>query len=311
MLQSALGWSLLGKVRIVPLWIGTKANPADAPSREQALEPPSETPAWAKIFYPPAASNFAFAQEKGRKYFIEFWAGFAGLSRAVANEGLLCLTPPEAYTQRGYDKYFDLLRPSVQARYLQWADEGLLGGAHFGIPCLTWGNLFRLWQGGTRTRLCPRGAGLSEKEAIGNVELDFLLEMSQRILDSGGWITIENPLASYLKFDPTIQRWLADGTLHFYSMDQCAFGLRSPAAAAHREVWKKATFFLCSSVAFAYLCRRCDGRHLHTPLKGQIRVGGRSHCRTKLAARYPTPLCQCYARCAAAAAVEHAAPHFR
>jgi len=46
-LRQSLGWAVLGRVKLVPSWIGTKVNPADDPSRDAPLRTPDPVPAWA------------------------------------------------------------------------------------------------------------------------------------------------------------------------------------------------------------------------------------------------------------------------
>jgi hypothetical protein len=46
LLRKAVGLSVAGRIVIVNLWVGTKWNPADAPSRERPMEHPGPIPKW-------------------------------------------------------------------------------------------------------------------------------------------------------------------------------------------------------------------------------------------------------------------------
>ena len=54
--RSSLGWSVLGRIRLCPIWIGTESNPSDDPSRDVRL--PKPAPAWfssdSNVFAPPS-----------------------------------------------------------------------------------------------------------------------------------------------------------------------------------------------------------------------------------------------------------------
>ena len=45
-LRAAMGWSVLGFLKLIPLWVPTFVNPADYPSRFKPLPPPSEVAQW-------------------------------------------------------------------------------------------------------------------------------------------------------------------------------------------------------------------------------------------------------------------------
>ena len=64
-----------------------------------------------------------------------------------------------------------------------------------------------------------------------------------------------------------------------------------------RERWKKPTYFAVSHDSFESLGRICAGNHEHTHVRGSMRFNNRRVNRSKLAGRYPFPLCVAYARC--------------
>ena len=143
------------------------------------------------------------------------------------------------------------------------------------------------------------GGGKNQREVHDNGDVAFMCHLIRLIVAAGGWVTVENPLSSYMKYHPDLRSLLDDGTLRMIVFDQCQYGLRAPKG-AQPEVWKKPTFLLATHGAFEKLARRCPGHHVHTPIQGSVRVHGRHYTRSALASKYPSKLCHAYCACAVA-----------
>ena len=117
-----------------------------------------------------------------------------------------------------------------------------------------------------------------------------------KVLRSGGWITVANPLSSHLWKLPCVRALQAAAEMSLYRIDMCAFGLQSPPMSENREYWQKSTGLLASAPCFEKLQRVCRGLHAHSMLKGCLRVGGKSVSRSQLAAKFPSIFCAEYAR---------------
>ena len=127
-----------------------------------------------------------------------------------------------------------------------------------------------------------------------------MLDFVEAVLQTGGWITIENPFTSLLFCMPEILEGIQSGKWNLVYMDQCCHGLRSPLGVTPQEIWKKPTYFLVTSDCFNQLKVRCQGNHTHTPVLGKVKVFGKSCARSMLAGRYPELLANRYASCALA-----------
>jgi hypothetical protein len=143
----------------------------------------------------------------------------------------------------------------------------------------------------------PLGDGSRSDEGQGNLEVAFMAKFARRVLDAGGFFSFEQPKMSYMLSHPDIKQ-LIDDFQHIYEcvyVDQCAYGLGSPAGASPKEYWKKPTNFHCFRMPLAAsLHRECRGKHIHTHVQDRICVYGRAVARSKLAAAYPKALCEAY-----------------
>ena len=156
-----------------------------------------------------------------------------------------------------------------------------------------------MFNGGSRTSSNPLGDGSQKAESLANDSVDWLCDMLEALVLTQAVFTIENPARSLIFAHPRLASICLKYNLLFVYVDQCQYGLRSPEANSEGrfEIWKKPTFIVSNSAHFLSVERRCKHLHDHVRLKGHIRVGGRTHARTKLAGRYPVPLCRKLAAC--------------
>ena len=72
------------------------------------------------------------------------------------------------------------------------------------------------------------------------------------------------------------------GKLPVYTvdLDQCMFGLRSPAGVSPAEIWKKGTTILSNNPGVKQIVRTGNHTHLHTPIFGAVKVRGKSVLRS-------------------------------
>ena len=117
-----LNWGLL--------WTGTKANPADAPSRHLQLPKPTKMPAWLVDAFGKSQGRTA---EKDRTCECrEYFAGFGGLSEAI-NRTFLSCQPFEAHRGHGYQMHEDLERQEVIDKEIELMKKGEVVYGHFGV----------------------------------------------------------------------------------------------------------------------------------------------------------------------------------
>jgi hypothetical protein len=279
-------------------WVGTKHNPADDPSRDAALR--NSVP-WDDAHGPcpyssPSADSLRESAPKADSDlqiwdFVEFFAGHAGISQNLIKQGWKCCAI-EAYPEKGiYVSEHDLDLPEVQNLWLARAQNKQIRSCHFGIVCTTWGALHMLFNGGTRSRDKPLGDGSKPNEVNANKSVAWMCQMLTILLAVGSFFTIENPARSILFYHPRIVELVRLYSLTYVYFDQCEYGLRSPLGSEPREIWKKPTYILSNSPVVSGLHRTCKGMHTHTWIKGQVRVKGKYHTRSKLAGAYPVPLC--------------------
>ena len=121
------------------------------------------------------------------------------------------------------------------------------------IPCRTWGILARSITKGSRRKETPLGDGTLPSEVAANAEAEFMMDMVQVVLHSGGWVTIENPFTSLLFSIPRLAKLISDNIFYNVCFDQCCFGLGCPPGVRPKEVWKKPSFFCVSDNCFDVL----------------------------------------------------------
>ncbi len=180
------------------------------------------------------------------------------------------------------------------------AKSGSVSWAHLGIPDVSWSPM-RALSIGTRHKGRPLGDGTREEERIANGEVVFALVFMKAVLAAGGFVTFVNPSSSLVWWHPKILSFVRrTPALSIVDLDQCQFGLGSPPGLSSQEFWKKGTRVLTNFPSLEPLGKTCAGLHIHTPLRGTIKIYGKHVSRAKLASAYPPQLSGELARLAAA-----------
>ena len=138
-----MGWQVLGRKALANFRNGTKENPSDDPSRDVPLRAPSPAPKWAIPLLAPSETprpDADFLPWELRSV-LEAYAGKAGLSSAMARDGLLVEDPLEAYpSKHAYIAWCDVKDLKTRARIINKIRSKSVRYLHFGITCTTWGS---------------------------------------------------------------------------------------------------------------------------------------------------------------------------
>ena len=241
-----------------------------------------------------------------RKYFLDLFAGEAGVSKAVQKLG---------YSARVFDikngLEQDLTSRKVQNRIIREIKRKRIFAVMLAPVCTSF-SVARDRTKVIRNRQYPWGIPqqyLTEKERasirLGNQCFKACLRI-MRVLDQYKVpYVLENPASSKAWFIPQIQAHIRQQHIQFITNDFCQFGAR----------WKKATSYICGHIDaldLARLQRRCSGR-------GYCSRTGRPHVQltgshpsgvpmTKFAEPYPPSLCTALSHVLTAHV--HTADHF-
>lgn len=233
LLRSCLVWETSSLRRISNLWVGTKWNPSDHPSRRKPIPAPSPAPDWLqdhcrnllkeslpaglRHLAQPSTTNASSSQchhkltgstigqsgkpvREPQRYLKEWFAGRGKLSAVCRASGRWHIRrPEEAFPSGGYNQACDILLDDVFRRAKQEARAARGEHWHFGIPCDSFSILNVNLNGGTRTRACPSGNGSLDREIIGNKILQRTLLLIRLLLQHNtNTFTLENPISSFL-----------------------------------------------------------------------------------------------------------------
>ena len=298
--------------------VDTKSNPADAPSRKQALPKPEIAPEWLETLLPREKVDASWSEKipMSARMFREGFAGCGNLSRHMLKQGIPVARPQEPYpasqnqrrkSQR-YIRVNDLMCPDVYACVEREIDFGLYTYYHFGICCGGWGKANEM-NGGTRTMECPMGGGkgkeVLEREMLANEMAVAVCKLCVRLYTPGCFFSLENPLTSHLWLsDPFLDlRAVCGDHLVLVDFHQCQFGLRLPGSKAN-QFCKKATRIATNMATLSQLSRFCPGvsaAHAHDVAWGAVKVRGKWLSKAAAAGQYPDQLCHEWSLLAAAA----------
>ena len=123
---------------------------------------------------------------------------------------------------------------------------------HLGTPCSTWINLYRKPSSpNTRTLENLWGLGRSRAEIAGNKTMRFSLAMIHEQIVSGGWVSLETPLGSWIVELPQIKAWIKEGTLFQVHFSACSYlppGMRykKPTIIVTNAPWAKGLASQCT-----------------------------------------------------------------
>ena len=246
-------------------------------------------------------------------FFLEIFAGKAGITEAVALQGTPVLPPIDIEVSAMVVEPFDVVDLDRWQKVVSYATARLIFFAHCGTPCNTYSSA-RQDDGGPpplRSSEWPMGLPtLSEFNAalvfLGNVFLFKSVELCSLVFWAGGDFSIENPLLSLLFLTDSMQQLSRDTRALALDFDQCAFGAPS----------RKPTRLLCSTELLHDVQVACPGGHKHIKLKGKVwdATQQRMVFKTKQAQIYPWALCATIAQAVASLAedpTQHLHPSFQ
>ena len=269
---------------------------------------------------PPSQPSFSWSQGPSGipilhahgPYFLELFAGTAGLSEAAQLRGVPILPPVDIVRSPMVPEAVDVVDVLTWNTVLQVLTLGLVFFLHCGTPCNTFTAARKLDGGPPPLRSHAQPMGLDELSQdnqclvlLGNLFLSRTVEACLLVFMFGGDFTIENPLLSLIWVTSIMQQLVHDTRALALDFDQCAFGALS----------LKPTRLECSTELLDDVQVRCPGGHRHVKLKGKVwdPKTGKWVFRTKGAQVYPWILCATMAEAVAALyedALAHLAPSF-
>ena len=263
---------------------------ASAPSgRKTADSEPFTVPGWSQL-----TEDFTILRSHG-PFFLEIFAGQAGITEAVQLMGVPALPPVDVVVSDLVSEAADVLELAVGETIMAIIAARLVFLLHCGTPCNTF-TAARKDDGGPpplRSRDAPLGLpGLSwQNQALvfmGNLFLIRTCEACTLVFNLGGNFTIENPLLSLMWATTMMDQLVHDTRALAVDFDQCAFGAPS----------KKPTRLLCSAEHFEVLQVLCPGGHVHESLRGKVfdPLQGKLVFKTKAAQVYPSALLTIYGK---------------
>ena len=138
LLRSIVPFLLFGDVTVALLWVETHANPADHPSRFNAVPPPQVAPRWMRAYGVPGP----------RLWGLEVHAGAASLSPVHERQG--CMMYPAVDLREGLGLFCPILEQLVAEKLVNWL--------WLSLPPVLFSPLRNLGHRGLlRTRGCPEG----------------------------------------------------------------------------------------------------------------------------------------------------------
>ena len=329
-LRQLCALSLCGAVQVRVCWIGTKFNPADAPSRWQSLPSRGRMPEWAQVFWTeaslargrrrdgataatalpspvPGMPDVVQEGRSGRRLLTvpfeqrrsigiatsrEYYSGCGKLSECLRRQRLPTVEF-EAFVNGVLDPSRDLGEASVIDQEIKDIQNGLVASAHIGIVCSSWCKMNQVYNGGSRTKENPIGAKILQREIVGNRQLFQLQRLVAALVKADVPFTIENPHDSYIWQTKIMKDIMALEKVEIAKFDQCMFLLRPPGWDGITDVRvRKRTRIIGTVAGLSSISQFCDKQHSHEEAFGSVRVGDKRVSRAKAAGAYPYPLCR-------------------
>ena len=199
LMRRDLGWGVLGGKSDTPLYLNTKVNPSDDPSRGVPLRPAEPCPPWARDLLASVAPQHGGVLRRPHLRLVqEIFSGCGELSRHLYGLGLPVGRPMEAYPKKGvYLRLCDIMCDRTYDYLVIQIKSGRVFYIHFGTPCKTWGPAARLNKC-TRTSDMPQGDGSLPREVDANSLVDRVCDLCELLCSVGGHFSIENPAGSYI-----------------------------------------------------------------------------------------------------------------
>ena len=140
---------------------------------------------------------------------------------------------------------------------------------------------FSAWQ-----RLNSRHGKPTHEELIAaQVLCDFAVQVCVLQCELGNLFAFEHPVGASSWKSPSLMKLADMSGVSDVTLDQCMYGLREPES--ERRYQKTTRIRTNCRHVLEKMGRRCDGKHSHQKLEGQVRVGGQWCRRTSLAQVYP------------------------
>ena len=167
--------------------------------------------------------------------------------------------------------HWDLLQEKDRQEALEYIDREDPDLLVLAWPCTVWSMLQTL---GRKTE--EQVQRLAERRQEQRILLDFVYEASRRQRSRGGAVLGENPWTSRAWKEEAIIK--AFEGMSFGCTEMCAYGLKKP---QEEDPWLRPLFLrkrtgLAGTTEIVERCnRRCPGDHVHAPVVGGVRLGGR------------------------------------
>ena len=239
----------------------------------------------------------------GTRFFVEIFAGEAGLTQAIIARGIKTLPPIEILANEFVVEEVDILDPKVFQHLCKLIRAGCIFFIHFGTPCSSFSQA-RKDDGGPpplrdRHNLWGRPKLSRQDQArveLGNQFMELTVELLVLCCQFGVHWSLENPASSFLWDMPPVRALAARAGVGRFILDMCRF----------QSKHKKPTALLsdCDLSALALACDLDVQPHVHEPLVGMVMSKGKKIFKTKLAQVYPPLLCQAWAKVIACLQVE-------
>ena len=266
-------------------WLCTNDGQSAQQSDQTVAGTATCTPSsWAQLF-----EHLDSSTPRG-PYFLELFAGKAGITEAVALQGVPTLPPVDIEPSQLVTSPQDIIDVAFWTQLIAVLVRRLVFFLHCGTPCNTF-TAARKLDGGPpplRSRDAPMGLpNLRDCDQclvfLGNLFLERTVEACYTVFMLGGDFMIENPLLRLLWETDLINQLITCSRALAVDLDQCAFG----------TPWRKPTRLLCSNELLEVVCVSCPGNHVHKKLQGKVWDAklGRMVFRTKAAQVYPWALC--------------------
>lgn len=323
-LRSMLGWAVAGEKSLRLVWVASKSNPSDHPSRGRKIpEPVPDDPVVEralgkkvpelqvrksnrKIFKRTLEGLDSIPCEdrtieprhpaEALWSFKEIFAGKGRLTHVFKDKSRFKILPAVELIQRGKPSpTHDLLCDSIFVRLCKDAKNPKQIW-HFGLPCSSF-SLLQNMNKGTRTTDRPQGDGSLDRENQGNELLFRTLYLCELLHAHGSFFTIENPQTSYVWKMPQLLRVSEKTGAQKVVFDQCQYGFKIPDSSHIAGPAKKGTIFWGTLTGLERLERRCCGEHRHVQVIGGVKTRQGWVRRSELAGAYPHQLCSAYHRC--------------
>ena len=226
------------------------------------------------------------------RFFLELFAGAAGLTSAVKRRGLPVHGPVDSHT---FADGFDILNNQGYRKLVNLIRSGRVKWLHGGPPCKTFSRARRTDRHGSaqvlRSERYPAGLpGLvSAKLRNGSEMARRIAKLCRTQQRRGGLWSVENPARSFMWDFPPVAALKKLPAVHFVEGDQCCLG----------GMYRKPTGWLTNAEFMSILARRCPGspeHPKHPTLEGRVIGPDGVECwLTELASEYPQGLCECLA----------------